>query len=83
MLKSFNIYAVLKLELYVFGYLMEFLLGGAMKPTTHGQWAHLACAMWIPSLFVYDFIHSFLPSLVIFTKCQDHGHDRYSSILTP
>lgn len=54
-----------------------------MKPTTHGQWAHLACAMWIPSLFVYDFIHSFLPSLVIFTKCQDHGHDRYSSILTP
>lgn len=59
MLKSFNIYAVLKLELYVFGYLMEFLLGGAMKPTTDGRWAHLACAMWIPGLFVYAFIYSF------------------------
>ncbi|GJX57202.1 hypothetical protein Tco_0287099 [Tanacetum coccineum] len=22
--------------------------GGAMKPTTDGRWAHLACAMWIP-----------------------------------
>ncbi|KAK9053481.1 hypothetical protein SSX86_030115 [Deinandra increscens subsp. villosa] len=29
--------------------------GGAMKPTTDGRWAHLACAMWIPgsvSVFV-------------------------------
>lgn len=39
---------------------MEFLPGGAMKPTTDGRWAHLACAMWIPGLFVYDFIYSFL-----------------------
>jgi hypothetical protein len=23
-------------------------LGGAMKPTTDGRWAHLACAIWIP-----------------------------------
>lgn len=24
------------------------LLGGAIKPTTDGRWAHLTCAMWIP-----------------------------------
>lgn len=30
------------------GVIIKFLLGGAMKPTTDGRWAHLACAMWIP-----------------------------------
>ncbi|KAI4334802.1 hypothetical protein L6164_013511 [Bauhinia variegata] len=30
------------------------LLGGAMKPTTDGQWAHLACAMWIPETCLAD-----------------------------
>lgn len=24
------------------------VVGGAMKPTTDGRWAHLACAIWIP-----------------------------------
>lgn len=24
------------------------VLGGAIKPTTDGRWAHLTCAMWIP-----------------------------------
>jgi len=27
---------------------LKLLLGGAMKPTTDGRWAHLACAIWIP-----------------------------------
>lgn len=46
------------------------LLGGAMKPTTDGRWAHLACAMWIPGLFVYDFMYSFsLLSLLMVAKC--------------
>lgn len=49
---------------------MEFVLGGAMKPTTDGRWAHLACAMWIPGLFVYDFIYSFLLlNLGMISKC--------------
>ena len=26
------------------------VLGGAIKPTTDGRWAHLTCAMWIPGL---------------------------------
>ncbi|GKF87925.1 histone-lysine N-methyltransferase ATX2-like protein, partial [Tanacetum coccineum] len=31
--------------------------GGAMKPTTDGRWAHLACAMWIPgSSLVFKFL---------------------------
>lgn len=29
---------------------IDILLGGAMKPTTNGQWAHLTCAMWIPGV---------------------------------
>ncbi|GJZ89570.1 histone-lysine N-methyltransferase ATX2-like protein isoform X1 [Tanacetum coccineum] len=28
--------------------------GGAMKPTTDGRWAHLACAMWIPETCLSD-----------------------------
>ncbi|PWA83093.1 methyltransferase [Artemisia annua] len=28
--------------------------GGAMKPTTDGRWAHLACAMWIPETCLAD-----------------------------
>ncbi|XP_047321506.1 histone-lysine N-methyltransferase ATX2-like [Impatiens glandulifera] len=28
--------------------------GGAMKRTTDGQWAHLACAMWIPETCLSD-----------------------------
>ncbi|KAL5703167.1 hypothetical protein ACHQM5_028294 [Ranunculus cassubicifolius] len=28
--------------------------GGAMKPTTDGQWAHLACAIWIPETCFLD-----------------------------
>ncbi|XP_075512041.1 histone-lysine N-methyltransferase ATX2-like [Primulina tabacum] len=30
------------------------ILGGAMKPTTDGQWAHLACAIWIPETCLSD-----------------------------
>ncbi|XP_027353550.1 histone-lysine N-methyltransferase ATX2-like [Abrus precatorius] len=30
------------------------LIGGAMKPTTDGRWAHLACAMWIPETCLAD-----------------------------
>lgn len=30
--------------------LLTFFLGGAMKPTTDGRWAHLACAIWIPGM---------------------------------
>lgn len=28
--------------------------GGAIKPTTDGRWAHLACAMWIPETCLAD-----------------------------
>ncbi|XVF29329.1 hypothetical protein REPUB_Repub15cG0111300 [Reevesia pubescens] len=30
------------------------VLGGAMKPTTDGLWAHLACAIWIPETCLSD-----------------------------
>ncbi|KAI0523084.1 hypothetical protein KFK09_005474 [Dendrobium nobile] len=30
------------------------VIGGAMKPTTDGQWAHLACAIWIPETCLSD-----------------------------
>lgn len=29
---------------------VKLALGGAMKPTTDGRWAHLACAIWIPGI---------------------------------
>ncbi|XP_020247221.1 histone-lysine N-methyltransferase TRX1-like [Asparagus officinalis] len=28
--------------------------GGALKPTTDGRWAHLACAIWIPETCLVD-----------------------------
>lgn len=30
------------------------VIGGAMKPTTEGKWAHLACAIWIPETCLSD-----------------------------
>ncbi|XP_074264191.1 histone-lysine N-methyltransferase ATX2-like [Silene latifolia] len=30
------------------------VIGGAMKPTTDGHWAHLACAIWIPETCLSD-----------------------------
>jgi len=30
------------------------VLGGAMKPTTCGKWAHVACAQWIPETTFVD-----------------------------
>ncbi|XP_047317606.1 histone-lysine N-methyltransferase ATX2-like [Impatiens glandulifera] len=30
------------------------VIGGAMKRTTDGQWAHLACAIWIPETCLSD-----------------------------
>ncbi|KAK9288538.1 hypothetical protein L1049_016997 [Liquidambar formosana] len=30
------------------------VIGGAMKPTTDGRWAHLACAIWIPETCLSD-----------------------------
>ncbi|KMT11027.1 hypothetical protein BVRB_5g112470 [Beta vulgaris subsp. vulgaris] len=30
------------------------VVGGAMKPTTDGHWAHLACAIWIPETCLAD-----------------------------
>ncbi|GAB2235555.1 hypothetical protein Droror1_Dr00025983 [Drosera rotundifolia] len=30
------------------------VVGGAMKPTTDGRWAHLACAIWIPETCLAD-----------------------------
>lgn len=36
-------------------YWTDFPLGGAMKPTTDGRWAHLACAIWIPGSWKHSF----------------------------
>ncbi|XWS22244.1 hypothetical protein CRYUN_Cryun29cG0017900 [Craigia yunnanensis] len=30
------------------------VIGGVMKPTTDGRWAHLACAIWIPETCLSD-----------------------------
>ncbi|CAA7026483.1 unnamed protein product [Microthlaspi erraticum] len=30
------------------------VVGGAMKPTSDGRWAHLACAIWIPETCLSD-----------------------------
>ncbi|KAG1364351.1 Histone-lysine N-methyltransferase TRX1 [Cocos nucifera] len=30
------------------------MVGGAIKPTTDGRWAHLTCAMWIPETCLLD-----------------------------
>ncbi|KAL1808010.1 hypothetical protein DCAR_0727409 [Daucus carota subsp. sativus] len=30
------------------------IIGGAMKPTVDGRWAHLACAIWIPETCLSD-----------------------------
>uniref|UniRef100_A0A1J3CTG2 Histone-lysine N-methyltransferase ATX1 n=2 Tax=Noccaea caerulescens TaxID=107243 RepID=A0A1J3CTG2_NOCCA len=30
------------------------VVGGAMKPTTDGRWAHLTCAIWIPETCLSD-----------------------------
>ncbi|CDY19078.1 BnaA04g18180D [Brassica napus] len=30
------------------------VVGGVMKPTTDGRWAHLACAIWIPETCLSD-----------------------------
>ncbi|XP_057959590.1 histone-lysine N-methyltransferase ATX2 isoform X2 [Malania oleifera] len=30
------------------------VIGGAMKPTTDGRWAHLACAIWVPETCLSD-----------------------------
>lgn len=39
-----------------------------MKPTTDGRWAHLACAMWIPGLFVLTLGTLLDSSLLMFAE---------------
>ncbi|KAM3256325.1 hypothetical protein ACQJBY_049050 [Aegilops geniculata] len=34
--------------------MQSLFVGGAMKPTTDGRWAHLACAIWIPETCLKD-----------------------------
>ena len=41
-----------------------------MKPTTDGHWAHLACAIWIPGLFV-NFVWLHLCFIILlFDHCK-------------
>lgn len=48
MLRPFDIMLWYRFNYMVLSIVIELLVGGAMKPTTDGRWAHLACAMWIP-----------------------------------
>ena len=50
-----------------FNLVIDIRVGGAMKPTTDGHWAHLACAIWIPGLWL--FIVSCSITLFFFLDC--------------
>ncbi|GJZ24614.1 histone-lysine N-methyltransferase ATX2-like protein isoform X1 [Tanacetum coccineum] len=53
--------------------------GGAMKPTTDGRWAHLACAMWIPGP-----LEAFLASVVFLMELVSrHSPNRSTERVAP
>lgn len=52
----FNIFCSLCRSMFIWIYQLFHYEGGAMKQTTDGRWAHLACAIWLPGFPFADYI---------------------------